>query len=181
MPDSNGGEGGLGHRRQSRTALVDAHVGEGRDQRADRILELERAFLQEHHRRDRRDRLRHRVDAPHRVELDRQPRFPVTLAARREMHDAPVTGHEERPTGQAPIVDVSLEVAIDPRQSIGREARLARVDFGLQIRHDASRCGRHHPMTAPPRPDTHPTDARLYAGNSSQMRRKDESWRLQGR
>ena len=60
--------------------------------RATGSVELQRALLVEHHGRDRRDRLRHRVDAPDRVVRHRQPGVEVA-------HPPGGTGMRRAPDG----------------------------------------------------------------------------------
>ena len=74
VPDAHRLGGRHGHRRLRRPAAVDALVAERLDVAVQRVLQLEGALLVEHHRRHRRDRLGHRVDAPQRVALDRRRR-----------------------------------------------------------------------------------------------------------
>ena len=71
-----------GHGAQRRTLLEDPHTIECRDEAADRIAQVERALLVQHHRRDRGDRLGHRVDAEERVRLHRQSRLDVAVTTR---------------------------------------------------------------------------------------------------
>ncbi len=66
VPDPHRLGGRHGHRRLRRAAAEDALVAERLDVAVHRVLQLERALLVEHHRRHRRDRLGHRVDAPQR-------------------------------------------------------------------------------------------------------------------
>ena len=88
MPDPHRLGGGHGHRPDVRAAGVDPQVGEGRDELADRIGQLERALLVQHHRGHRGDRLGHRVQPPDRVRLHRQAGLDVALAAGRDVAPA---------------------------------------------------------------------------------------------
>jgi hypothetical protein len=46
-----------------------------------------------------------------------------------------VARHRQQPAGQEAVVDVALEVAIEPLQSGGVEAHISRIDLGLQGPH----------------------------------------------
>ncbi len=81
--------------------LVDAGVGEGRDEARHRVGQLQRALLVEHHGRDRRDRLGHRVDAPDRVVRDRQPGVEVAQPLVGQVRDAPAAADRDRPARRA--------------------------------------------------------------------------------
>jgi len=45
------------------------------------------------------------------------------------VRDPAVTAHQHQPAGQAPVVDVAGEVAVDPRQPVRVEADLLRLDL----------------------------------------------------
>ena len=86
---------------QRRPGLVDPGVGERRDEPRHRVGQLERALLVEHHRRDRGDRLGHRVDAPERVVGHRQPGLEVAQPVVGQVRDAPAPGDRDRPARRA--------------------------------------------------------------------------------
>ena len=135
-----------------RTAGVDADMGEGGDERADRIGELEGALLVEHHRGDRGDRLGHRVDAPQRVRLHRQPGFDVARPVAGHMCQVAPPAHRHQPAGQAAVVHVPGEVPVDPPQPFRVQAHLGRVNLGLESAHaTASRLLARRPGTGRPR------------------------------
>ena len=113
-----------------RAAQVDPRVGERRDEARDGVVQLERALLPQQHRRDRRDRLRHRVDPPERVGLDGGAGLEVALAGRGDVRDPSVARHDRQVAGQAAVVDVAGEVAVDALQAPGVEAELGRVGLG---------------------------------------------------
>ena len=75
---------------------ADLHVGEGGDVFRDRIGDEQPSLLDQHHRRDRDDRLGHRIDAEDRVVGHRRaagrsaPTVPIgDLAVARDQHGAP--------------------------------------------------------------------------------------------
>ena len=175
VPDAHRLGRGLGDRRERGAALVDAHVGERRDQRADRILELERALFVEHHRGDRRDRFRHRVDAPQRVELDRQPGFLVAVAARRDVGDPTVAAHDQRPTGEPAVVDVAAKWrSMRARRSGAKPASVGSISV-FNSTMTSLRSG--HVMAAGWRPYLRPSICWKIQPN----RRKEALCRLRGR
>jgi hypothetical protein len=132
-----------GDRRRGHPHAVDAQVAEGGDELRHRVEERKRPLLVEHHRRDRRDRLGHRVDAPDRVGLHRQPGLRVAMAARGHVGDpAPARDHELRAL-EAPVGHEAVEVGVEPRETLGIEPDLLRLDFRCQ----RSR-GRHFPSFA---------------------------------
>ena len=104
----------------ARARRVDARARRTRDEACDRVLELERALLVQHHRRHRGDRLGHRVDAPAGCRARRagRPRRRAGPRGRRG-RPAPVAGHGDQPAGQPAVVDVAGEVRVDPRQPGG--------------------------------------------------------------
>ena len=89
--------------RRRHPVAVDAQVAEGRDELRHRVEERERALLVEHHRRDRGDRLGHRVDAPDRVGLDRQAGLGVALPAVRDVGDPPAARDDQQRALVAPV------------------------------------------------------------------------------
>ena len=126
---------------------VDADVGEGGDERADPVGQLEGALLVEHHRGDRGDRLGHRVDAPERVGLDRQPGLDVARPVAGNVREAALQAHRDQPAGQAAVVHVPGEVPVDAPQPCRIQAHLSRIDLRLESAHATAfrRCA-----TAPP-------------------------------
>ena len=107
-------------------------VREGRDEARDRVLELERALLPQHHRRHRRDRLGHRVDAPQRVVVDRRRR-PRRRAARPWRRARPCRRARSRRGSRAACLrHVARVVAVDAGQALGVEAGFGGVDLDGQ-------------------------------------------------
>ena len=111
-------------------------TGERRDVTADGIGQFDPALLPEHQRSNRGDRLRHRVDAEHRVERDGLSRLDVSLAVRVEVNDLALSGDRQRPAREQAVIDVAAEVRRDPRQALGRATDLVRVHFDLQLGHE---------------------------------------------
>src|SRR4029077_10644003 len=93
---------------------VYADTGERGDEGADRVGELERAFLVEHHRGDRGDWLGHRVDAPQRVRLHRQPGLDVAGPVAGHVGQPAVPADRDEPAGQPAVIDIAGEVPVDP-------------------------------------------------------------------
>ena len=100
---------------------------EGRDELRHRVEERERALLVEHHRRDRRDRLGHRVDAPDRVGLDRQAGLGVALPAVRDVGDPPAARDDQQRALVAPVGHEAVEVGVQPREALGIQPDLLRL------------------------------------------------------
>jgi hypothetical protein len=119
---------GLGRRHRERLVLAAAgphpRVRKRGDEALDRVVELERAFLPQQHRRDGCDRLGHRVDAELRVELDRQARLDVAQAALGDVDHLAVAGDQREEAGQLALVDVALVVAVDAVEAFRVEAGL---------------------------------------------------------
>jgi hypothetical protein len=132
VPDPHRLGGRPGLRIARRSSGVDAEVGERRDEVADRVGELESAFLVEHHGRDRGDRLGHRVDAEERVRLNRFAAFDVPHSVRGQVRDLAPARDERQPAGQLARRDVVLEVLIDPLQPGRVEADLAGIHLDFQ-------------------------------------------------
>ena len=124
--------GGDGRRRHP--VAVDAQVLEGRDELRHRVEERERALLVEQHRRDRGDRLGHRVDAPDRVGLDGQAGLRVALPAVRDVGDPPAARDGQQRALVAPVGHEAVEVGVEPREAPGVEPDLLRCDLGRQRR-----------------------------------------------
>jgi hypothetical protein len=61
----------------------------------DRIGQVEGALFEENHRRDRGDRLGHRVDAPQSVDLDRPPGLDVGVPAPCQVRDSAAAGDHD--------------------------------------------------------------------------------------
>ncbi len=118
-----------------RAAGVDAQVGEGRDELADRVGQLQRALLVQHHRGDRGDRLGHREDAPEGVGFDRETFLAVAGAVAGHVRELAVPAHRDQVAGQPPVVDVAGEGAVDPPQPFRVEPYLGRVDLRLESAH----------------------------------------------
>ena len=110
-----------GHDLGHRAAAVDAHVGELGQEAGDRVLELEVPLLPQHHRRDRGDRLRHRVDAPQRVRLDGQVGLDVAPAAALDV-GLVVAVHDDEPAREAAVLDVAVEVRAEAPEARGVDA-----------------------------------------------------------
>jgi hypothetical protein len=91
------------------------------------VVSSKGALFIEHHRRHRRDRFRHRVDAKDGVGFYRKSRLFVALSVDRQVSDAAVPADENQPAGQAAVVDVAAEMAVDPLQARGVETQL----FGI--------------------------------------------------
>lgn len=116
-----------GLRLQVRTAVEHVHVGELGQEARDRVGEFESATLVEHHRRDGRDRLGHRVDAKDRVRFDGQAAFDVTQTTMPDMGDRAAARDEHRPARQSAAVHVALQQTIDAVQAGGVEPQLRRL------------------------------------------------------
>ena len=151
VPDPHRLGGGHGHRLEVGPAGEHPDVGEGRDERADRVVQLEGALLVEHHRRDRGDRLGHRVDAPQGVGLDRQPGLDVARAVAGHVGQPAPPAHRDQPAGSRPSSTYRREMPVDPVQPRRVEAHLGRVRLSLELGHRPCLLGwaRRVPATAP--------------------------------
>ncbi len=118
--------------RSGAAAGVYPQVGEGRDEVADRVGELERALLVQHHDRHRGDRLGHRKDPEQGVGPHRRVVGDVPHAVRREVRDLALPGHEHQPTGQLAGLHIPGEVLVDSVQPGGVEPDLAGVHLDFQ-------------------------------------------------
>ncbi|MNR11717.1 hypothetical protein D3C85_1280310 [compost metagenome] len=98
-------------------ARVDAKVLPRRDVLADRIVESDLAFLDQHHDRHRGDRLRHRVDAEDRILGQRRLPLAVGHAQHRIQHDFAAPPHLDQRAGQLAACHVGgIEKLLDPLQ-----------------------------------------------------------------
>ena len=123
--------------------LVDAdfHVGKRRNVFCDGIVKPELAVLDQHHGDDRRDRLRHRVEAEDRIRRHRQFCRDVAHAKAFEIDRLAVSLDQENRAGNLSARDVVPDVIADARKSFGRKA--AR-DVGRRFRFRGIAPGRRH-------------------------------------
>ena len=133
-----------GHGLVLRAARPDPRVRERGDEALDRVLELERALLPQQHRRHRRDRLRHRVDAKQRV----------ALTGGRPRRRAARPWRRARPRRRARSRPGSRAACPRPRSagSCGRCGQALRIEaclrgVDLDVEH-----GRHVPKLSPTAP-----------------------------
>src|SRR6516162_2514204 len=103
-----------GQGRTRRAYAVDPWALETRQVRGDRSAEREQALLPEHHRRDRDERLRHRIDAPDRVALDRQPGYRIALTHRVDIADPATAGDRDLAADPEAALDIALQVVLEP-------------------------------------------------------------------
>ncbi|MCW2704456.1 MAG: hypothetical protein JWQ37_2451 [Blastococcus sp.] len=124
---------GGGDRLLGRPGDVDAGLGELRQPLRDGVVELEGAFLVQHHRRDRGDRLGHREDPPAGVLLHRQVALDVAGAVLPDVHEPAVPGDGDEETGQLPVVHPAGQPPVDPLQAAGVDADLRGVRADRQV------------------------------------------------
>ena len=112
-----------GHRPGRRHALAGfvqhRHAGELRNELRDRVVERDRAFLDENHHRDAGERLGHRVDAEDVVRLEGVAGGGVAHAGRLPVDDLPAPGDQGHHTGQPPVVDVGPHGGTDAGEAFG--------------------------------------------------------------
>ena len=145
VPHTNRFDLRFGHWREERTRPVHPGVGELRQPLGDRRLQLEQALLVEHHRGDRGDGLGHREHPHDGVVGERCAGGDVSMACRRRVDELAGPTDGDVPSGELLLFDVSLEVAVDPGESVGGEARVGGGDVDLQCWHRASLAHeRHH-------------------------------------
>ncbi len=123
------------HRGASR---VHADVGELRQVLRDRIAQIEASLFVEHHRGNRCDRLRHRVDAVDGVRFDGKFASGVARPVRGEVGDLPGPAHKDCESGELLSCHVLSEVLVDPLQPVGIEADIVGVDRLLDGGHAAT-------------------------------------------
>ena len=104
--------------------LEDDHVGEPREVRRDRVVELEASFLVQDHRGGRRDRLRHGVDPKDRAHRHRRAALEVLCAHGLEVGDPPVTRDADHAPGDALGRDGALQHLRDLAQGFPVEPHL---------------------------------------------------------
>ncbi len=116
-------EGGLARGHQTRQAGgVDAEVLPRRNVRGDIIVQAERAFLDQHHQRDRGDRLAHGIDAEDRILAHRLVAFEVHAAGHAGMGElAPPIDHGQHAWQAAAVHVATLHHVIEARQSRRRQ------------------------------------------------------------
>ncbi len=119
-----GDEAGRRVGQQSRHAAgIDAEVLPFGDVRRHRVIETQRAFLDQHHQRDRGDRLGHGIDAEDRVFLHRLGPFQVHVAGEAGVHELALAIDLGEDAGQVAAVDVAaLHHLIQPGQSRTRHS-----------------------------------------------------------
>ena len=87
-----------------------------------RIAQLQPAFLGQHQRGQRHQRLGHRVDAEDRIACHRRARGGVLLAQCHRQLDMAAQRHHRNRTRDAPLVDVRLQYGAQPRQGVAVQA-----------------------------------------------------------
>ncbi len=112
---------GHGPVRRDALAAVAQHldVGELGHELRDGVVERDLAFLDEHHHRDARHRLRHRVDAEDVVPLHRVAGRGVARSHRLPVDDLPPAGHHRHDRREPAVVDVGLHGRPDAGQPLG--------------------------------------------------------------
>ena len=107
---------------------ADPHLGDLRDVLPHGIAERELALLDEDHRRDRRDRLAHRVDAEDRVLRHRRLRRRIQHAHALEQRDPALPRDQEDGAGDLALLRVVAQRRHDAAQPLGRQAHLLGLD-----------------------------------------------------
>ena len=101
--------------------VVDFEVRPALDVLGHRVVELKPAFLVEHHERDARHGLGHRVEAHDRVPLVRALAIHVAEPADVEERFFAAPGNQAHRAGELAFLDVPVDVASDARQPISRK------------------------------------------------------------
>ncbi len=127
VPDPHRFGEGLRHGFEGRPGSVDTGIAVRRDELRDRILQLERTLLVQHHRRDGRDRLGHRVHPHDRVVDPGEAVLAVAVARGGVVDELAVPADEHLPADQQAVVDVALEMTVDAAEALGVEAVFGRV------------------------------------------------------
>ena len=138
VPDEYRAVGRAGLDVRPGAADVDPGVGERGQVVGDRVVQGQQALLHEQQRGDRGDGLRHGVDPPQGVGLDREPGRDVAPAVRREVGDAPAPGDGDEEARQTPLVDQSGEVPVQAAQHLRIQPGLTRIDLLSQLCHGSS-------------------------------------------
>ena len=132
-----------------------AHVLEARQKAGDRIVELEAAFLVQHHDRRRGQRLGHRVETEDRIRRHARLALDVRQAAGIEVRHLAVPRHHRDHAGHLAVIHQPLCPGIDARQPFRRQTDVFRF--------------RHHRLLLRIRPA--PRAARHVSTRSEQYRR----------
>ena len=113
-------------RHAATAAVIDAHALELGQYVMDRRVDRDLALFDQHHERDRGDRLGHAGDAEQRSFVDTGAAL-AGSALMREMHDLAIAGDQQLGIGQPSGVEVArLQKRVDRRQPVDIEARFAR-------------------------------------------------------
>ena len=99
---------------------ADLHVGEGGDVGRHGIADQKATLLHQHHRGDRNDRLRHRIDAKDRVIAHRRPAR-AEQADILAIGDLPVAGDQHGDAGGLLLLDLPRHDGREPLQALGDE------------------------------------------------------------
>lgn len=137
VPYPDGLHGRTGQDTGTGAAVVDPGLAPRRQVAMDGILQLEGPLLAEHEGSHGRDRLGHRVHPPQSVDFDRQPCLAIPVSVGGQMGQFSVAGHGYEVAGQAPIIDVVGEMAVDAGQPVRVETDLGGVDLDLQFAHES--------------------------------------------
>jgi hypothetical protein len=118
----------------------DLPVRELRQEGVDGVVEPQRAFLDENHRRHRRDRLRHRGQAKNRIAPHRRRAVERQGADCVDVLGAPAADERDE-AGQSTAVHVATQDVVYPRQPRGRESIALRPLRGGEVRGLRRRAG----------------------------------------
>jgi hypothetical protein len=122
-----------GHERHARAAAaIDPDVLELGQDVVDRGVDRDLAVLDQHHERDRGDRLGHAGDAEHRAFVDRLVRALARRALAAEMHDLAVAADQDLGVGQ--LAGVEVAVLEEPIETV-EPGRVEAVFFGRFHQH----------------------------------------------
>ena len=139
---AHGRDGRVVDLREFRVGLRDADLlrAEGRQELRDRIGQLHLAVLDEHHRRDRHERLRHRVDAEDGIGRHRCAARRIAMTHGRRVHELAAARDHHDGTGQLARVDLGLQRGADARQALGRHPHGFRRGGRQRLRERNGRC-----------------------------------------
>src|SRR5262249_7548687 len=105
----------------------DLHLGKLWEILRYRIGERELAFFGENHCRDRRERLRHRVETEDRVFRHRRASLRIALSERFEVRHLALARHDENSAGQSTTCDLGLDHLSDTLQTLRRKTDVLRL------------------------------------------------------
>ena len=139
-----GGSRGVGGPGEFRIGVGDAHLesGEFRQVLRHRVGQLQATVLEQQHRRNRDQRLGHRVDPEHGIARHRGPVCRVAHTDRFGIDQSAAPGHQHHGSRDLALVDLGFQGGTDARQTGARHADVLRLGRGERVGCDiGDECG----------------------------------------